>query len=180
MLDPIDNIRTIDLGDEKIVLDPKKFQFNDASLNHFIEQTSIWYDYYSSKSAKAEELLLAAETQYDKLYLNKFMEGKQIGSSDKGADAFARTDLSVENALFEVNKYKSAVKYMKEYLKSFDKAHSMARSRGFMIQKEIEKLHKDIYHNRGDCNVDDIISAARPLKDEVCETCQQVISQGKC
>ena len=156
MIDPIDNIRTVKLGDEEIVLDPKKLQFNDASLGQFMEQTSIWYDYFSSKGAKAEELMVEAETKHEALYLAKFNEGKQSGTSDKGADAYARVDCSVQTLQAEVNHYKSAVKQLKEYLKSFDKAFSMAQNRGYMLRKEMDKLNADIYHNR-EVNIDDII-----------------------
>ena len=149
MIDPSDNARTINLGDEDVLLDPKMFQFNDATLSDFMEKVSLWYDYYSSKTAKAEELLMLAESKHEELYLEKFLEGKQSGSSDKAADAFARTDLSVKTVQAEVNKYKAAVKHMKEYLKSFDKAHSMATNRGYMIRKEMDKLNTDIYHSRG-------------------------------
>ncbi|RDJ35367.1 MAG: hypothetical protein DWQ19_11165 [Crenarchaeota archaeon] len=156
-MNPTDNIRTIDLGDEEVILDPKKFQFNDSTLNKFMEGLSLWYDYYSSKTAKAEELMLTAEEKHQELYLEKFLEGKQEGLSDKGADAFARTDAAIKAKQSEVTKYKSAVKHLKEYLKSFDKAHSMAQNRGYMIRKEMEKLNSDIYHSRGDFNIDDII-----------------------
>lgn len=160
-VDPIDNIRIIDLEDEQIVLDPKRFQFNDASLSKFMEDVSIWYDYYSSKGAKAEKLLMDAEKVYGKEYLDRFTEAKQDGTSDKGADAMSRTDPNVELAQEKINKYKSAVKQLKEYQKSFDKAHSMAQNRGYMIRKEMEKLNSDIYHSRGDTtnqiDVSDII-----------------------
>jgi len=154
MTDPVDNIRTVDLGDEQIVLDPKRFLFNDASLGKFMEDVSIWYDYYSSKSSKSESLLVDAETLYDTRYLEKFLEGKQAGLSDKGADALARTNLVVKECQELVNKYKSTTKQLKEYLKSFDKAHSMAMNRGYMIRKELDKLNSDI---QSSCNIDDII-----------------------
>ena len=158
MTDPVNNIRTVDLDGEPIVLDPKRFQFNDASLGKFMEDVSLWYDYYSSKTSKAEGLLVDSETVHEQKYLEKFLAGKQEGFSDKAADAYGKTDLIVRECQEKVNKYKLATKQLKEYLKSFDKAHSMAMNRGFMIRKEMDKLNSDIHFNKSEtCNIDDII-----------------------
>lgn len=155
-MNPVDNIRTLDLDGETITLDPSRFQFNDMTLSKFMEDVSIWYDYYSSKSAKSEELLVAAENDYEDKYLTKFLEGKET-LSDKGADAYARVNLEVKEKMALVEKYKSTTKQLKEYLKAFDKAHNMAQNRGYMIRKELEKLHSDIHYS-SDTSISDIIN----------------------
>jgi predicted metallo-beta-lactamase superfamily hydrolase len=164
--DPTDNIRVIDLNGESITLDPKRFVFNDASLGKFMEDVSLWYDYYSSKTTKSEGLLVDIETLYENKYLEKFLAGKQEGFSDKAAEAYAKTDVIVKECQEQVNKYKSATKQLKEYLKSFDKAHSMAMNRGFMIRKEMEKLNSDINLKNDSCNIDDIIGKIKKDKEE--------------
>ena len=89
MIDPMINLRTIDLGDETVVLDPSRLQFNETTLSDFFENISLWYDYYSSKCAKAESVYANAETAYENKYMEKFLVAKNEGISDKGADASA-------------------------------------------------------------------------------------------
>lgn len=147
MTDPTVNLRTIDLGDETIELDPKLLQFNDATLSKFMEGVSLWYDYYSSKSAKAESLLAIAELEEETKYMEKFAAAKSEGMSDKGAESVARVDVEVVASQKKVIEAKSNHRQLKEYLRAFDKAHEMAQNRGYMLRKEMDKLASDIYYN---------------------------------
>lgn len=155
----LNNIRKLDLNGEEILLDPKRLQFNDATLSQFMEELSIWYDYYSSKSAFAEELMGNAEIALETLRAEKFLEGKtEAGLSDKGAEAFTTKDPMVKAAAQLVTKYKSDVKQLKEYLRAMDKSHQMAQNRGYMLRKEMDKLMSDIHYKKAECNIDDIIA----------------------
>jgi len=39
-------------------------------------------------------------------------------------------------------------------LRAFDKAHEMAKNRGYMLCKEMDKLSGDIYYNSGKKEID--------------------------
>jgi hypothetical protein len=56
---------------------------------------------------------------------------------------------------------KSAVGFLKMYLKAWDKNHDNAQNRGHTLRKELDKLNKDIYEGRdgndGLCNAEDIL-----------------------
>lgn len=151
-MNPVENVRTIDLEGEIVILDPQRFVFTDATLSQFMQDVSLYYDYYSSKSAKSEELLTKFENEHETLYLTAFLQGKESGFSDKGAEAFAKISPDVKVAYEKVEKYKSTTKQLKEYLKSFDKAHNMAQNRGYMIRKELDKLGLDIKYTTDDIN----------------------------
>lgn len=157
---PLNNVRIVDFGDEQIQLDPKRLVFNDATISKFMEDLSIWYDYYSSKTAKAEELQVRAESKHESLRAEKFLEAKGEGLSDKAAEAFASKDLTVEAAKSLAITAKGNLKQMKEFIRSLDKAHEMAQNRGYMIRKEMDKLRTDIYETTGgkrQIDVSDII-----------------------
>lgn len=141
----IENVRKIDLGDEIIVLDPSRLAFNDATLNKFMEELSIYYDYFSSKTAKAEEMLANIELDKEQKHAEFFIKGKSEGFSDKTAEAYATTQQELKELGKAENSLKSSVKQLKEYVKALDKAHSMAQNRGYMIRKEMDKLNTDIY-----------------------------------
>lgn len=157
-IEPIDNVRNVDLGDEVIILDPNLLSFNDATLDKFNENLSLYYDYFSSKSAKAESIQAIAEMDYDTIYFTKFAEAKAEGISDKGADAMAK----VSPTVIEANKSAINAKYnnrqIKEYLKAYDKTHDMAKARQYQRGKEADKFGSDNYYKK-EINVDDILSS---------------------
>lgn len=152
-MEPIENIRVIDLGDEQIVLDPARLRFNDASLHKFMEDLGIWYDYFTSKTAKAEELFANAELAREFRHDQLFLQAKSEGLTEKASEAYARTQDEVQGLHKQENALKSAVKQMKEYVKALDKAYSMAQNRGHMIRKEMDKLDG----HRAQINIDDIL-----------------------
>lgn len=158
MIDPLDNVRTLDLDGDLVSLDPKRLSFNEASLSGFMEELSVWYDYYSSRSAKAEELAGNAETAYEAERDKKFLEGKSQGLSDKAAEAFSRIDDKVKLLLELTNKYKGYLKQLKEYTKALDKAHSMSQNRGYMLRKEMDKLNPDIRFPSQEKTLDEILN----------------------
>ncbi len=161
-IDPLKNVRTVVLDTEVIELDPKFLQFNDATINKFIEAVSLYYDYYSSKCAMAESLLANAELDYETKYMQKFAEAKSEGISDKGADAMTKVNEEVIASQKKVIDTKTAHRQIKEYLRAFDKAHEMAKNRGYMLCKEMDKLSNDIYYsntsNKKEIDVSDILN----------------------
>jgi hypothetical protein len=140
---PLQNLRTIRVGTEDILLDPKRLQFNEANLGVFMEELSLWYDYYSSK-------LAVAESEYETLRAEKFLHGKQeAGLSDKAAESFATADPNVKAA-------REAAKQLKDYLRAMDKAADLAMNRGHMLRKEMDKLGLHPM-GKGEIDVSDIL-----------------------
>ena len=166
MTDPVDNVRVIDLVDEQVTLDPVRLQFNDSTLSKYMEEISLWYDYYSSKATKAEELYANAELTRQSRHDFYFLQAKSEGLTEKSSEAHARIQPEIVELQKKENYFKSATKQLKEYLRSLDKAHSMAQNRGYMIRKEMEKLNSDIMWSKNSghenaANIDDIIGAMK-------------------
>ena len=164
MVDPIDNVRVLEIDGTDVELDPKRLCFTDASLPKFMEELSLWYDYYSSKFAKAEEILANLETRQKTAYFTRFIEGKREVGSDKAAEAFAKTHPEVTALNELVDKAASNVNQMKEYIRALDKAHQMGQNRGHMIRKEMDKLNGNYYNTQSpyesnDTNVADKLDA---------------------
>ena len=137
---PLQNVRTIVVCGEDVILDPKRLQFNETNLGTFMEELSLWYDYYSSKSA-------LAESEYETNKAKKFLEGKEAGLSDKAAESFATADPDVKST-------REASKQLKDYLRSLDKAADLAMNRGHMLRKEMDKLG---LHLKNEIDVSDIL-----------------------
>jgi septation ring formation regulator EzrA len=166
--DAMNNARTIDLLDEIVVLDPVRLSFNDANLSKYMEEFGIFYDYFSSKTAKAEELAANVELEKENKEAEFFLKGKSEGLTEKASQAYSVIQPEVQDLSKKLNKLNSAVKQLKEYVKALDKAYNMAQSRGHMLRKEMDKLNTDIYHsNRGSSSnvdysgIEDIIKAVQ-------------------
>lgn len=167
--DAMNNARTIDLLDEIVVLDPVRLSFNDSNLSKYMEEFGIFYDYFSSKTAKAEELAANVELEKENKEAEFFLKGKSEGLTEKASQAYSVIQPEVQDLSKKLNRLNSAVKQLKEYVKALDKAYNMAQSRGHMLRKEMDKLNTDIYHSNrsgSSSNVDysgieDIIKAVQ-------------------
>ena len=150
LIDPKDlppaNKRTVNLGQEEIILDADRLLFNEATLNEFQDRLAIWYDYFSEKLSLAEYLLARRETEYDVVYSKSYADYKEAGATDKLSEAHAKADEDVQDAKKEVVKAKQRVQQLKLHLRAWDKAHDNAQSRGHMVRKEMDKLHTDIMY----------------------------------
>lgn len=159
MSDLVPNAQTtIKLGGQEIVLDNSRLAFNEISLNTFMENLALWYDYFSQKLAEAEAILAFKEYEYDVLFSASYEKSKEEGCTDKLAEANAKKDAGVCEAKREIIGAKHKVTLLKQHLKSWDKAHENAMSRGHMIRKEMDKLHTDIVMKSKDDKVADIFN----------------------
>ncbi len=159
---------TIKLGQEEVVLDPAKLTFNEATLGKYLEEEAAWYDYFGTKLAEAEYLLQSCELRYEQLYAEKFCENKELGGSDKLAEAKARGDVVCIAAKQAAIEAKRNVKHLQQHIRSWDKNHDNAQNRGNTLRKEIDKLfnpikmvnHDDENSNLGKLSdkIDDIIN----------------------
>lgn len=147
----------IKLGGQEIVLDNSRLAFNETSLNSFMENLALWYDYFSQKLAEAEAILAYKEYEYDVLFSAAYERSKEDGCTDKLAEANAKKDDGVCDAKKEIIGAKHKVTLLKQHLKAWDKAHENAMSRGHMVRKEMDKLNTDIISRSRDERVGEIV-----------------------
>lgn len=150
-------VTRIKVGGQEIVLDNSRLAFNEASLSNFMENLALWYDYFSQKLAEAEAILSYKEYEYDVLFSAAYEKSKEEGCTDKLAEANAKKDPNVCEAKREIIGAKHKVILLKQHLRSWDKAHDNATSRGHMLRKEMDKLHTDIIFKSKDDRIGDII-----------------------
>lgn len=136
----LSNVVKFKLGNEEVIIDPKRLEFNEDSLNKFQEELAIWYDYFGQKLADAEFLLQVREHEYDVKYSNKYAEYKESGCTDKLAEANAKTDSVVQESKKNCLVAKQRVRLLQQHLRAWDKVHDNSQSRGHMIRKEIDKF----------------------------------------
>lgn len=148
---------TIKLGGQEIILDNSRLAFNEISLNNFMENLALWYDYFSQKLAEAEAILAYKEYEHDVLFSACYEKSKEEGCTDKLAEANAKKDTGVCDAKKEIIGAKHKVTLLKQHLKAWDKAHENAMSRGHMVRKEMDKLNTDIVFKNKDDRVLDVI-----------------------
>jgi hypothetical protein len=148
---------SVKIGGQDIILDNSRLAFNEISLNNFMENLALWYDYFSQKMAEAEAILAYKEYEYDILFSSAYEKSKEEGCTDKLAEANAKKESNVCEAKREIIGAKHKVTLLKQHLKSWDKAHENAMSRGHMVRKEMDKLNTDIVFKNKDDRVTDII-----------------------
>jgi len=148
---------SIKVGGQDITLDNSRLAFNEISLNNFMENLALWYDYFSQKLAEAEAILAFKEYEHDVLFAASYEKSKEEGCTDKLAEANAKKDSNVCEAKREIIGAKHKVTLLKQHLKAWDKAHENAMSRGHMVRKEMDKLHTDIVFKNKDDRVSDIV-----------------------
>jgi hypothetical protein len=148
---------TIKIGSQEVVLDNARLSFNEVSLNAFMENLALWYDYFSQTLAAAEAILAYKEYEHDVLFSSAYERSKEDGCTDKLAEANAKKEPNVCEAKKEIIGAKHKVTLLKQHLKAWDKAHENAMSRGHMLRKEMDKLNTDIVFRNRDDRVNDIV-----------------------
>ena len=144
------------LNGRTVTLDSTRFVFNESNLNKFIEIEAVWYDHFGNILAVAEEELSEAECNYESTYASKFSTIKENGGSDKLVEATVKSDPVVMNLKRVVVKAKKNVKLLQQHLRSWDKCHDNAQSRGYMLRKEIDKLGGEIYNQKNNYSSPDV------------------------
>lgn len=139
--------RVIYLNGEKVVLDPKRMQFDEQSLATFNKEVYMWVNYFGLKLAEADLISTTKEAEYKFKYDEKYELFKSEGATDKLAEARAGCDLDVKTAKMASLEAKNVVLLLKNHLKAWDVANENAQSRGHFLRKEMDKLNVDIYSN---------------------------------
>jgi hypothetical protein len=142
------SVEKIQLGDKSVEIDPANLSFNESTLTNYLQKEAGYYDNFGAYLAIAERLLQIAELNYDHIYSEKFSEYKDQGGSDKLADAKSRSNHEVVAVRESIVDIKYKVKRLQQHLRAWDKNHDNAQSLGYMLQKQVDKLHGEIYHSR--------------------------------
>lgn len=132
-----------------VLIDPENLRFDEMTLSNYIQTEGGYYDNFGYYLALAERNLQNKESQYEKLYCERFVEAKESGSSDKLAEAKAKSDVDVvemKDAIFEA---RYAVNRLKNHLKAWDKNHDNAQSLGHMQRKLLDRLPTDTIYGSG-------------------------------
>jgi hypothetical protein len=146
----LDEKRVIEIGDKQIVLDPENMKFNEVTLSNFLETEAAYYDYFGWALADAEYVMQRLESHHDVMFAERFKEWKDQGKSDKMAEQSARADEDVEKANLAFIASKHKVRLLQQHLRSWDRAHENAQSRGHFLRKEMDKLRVDIMMEQSD------------------------------
>lgn len=157
-------VEKIEFDKFMVVIDPENLRFSENTLSNYLQSEGGYYDNFSYYLALAEKNLQNKEAQYEKLYNDRFIEAKELGSSDKLAEAKSKADQDVSFLKQECIEAKYIVNRIKYHLKTWDKNHDNAQSMGYMLSKQIDKLSNDIYGSGGfqeslDKNVAETVSS---------------------
>ena len=148
----------IELNGERVSLDSKVLDFNEATVHHWIEKSAGWYNHFGEKLALAEYNLQQADAKYDLKYNEYFKNIKESnGYSDKLAEAHTKSDLEVSELKNKVVDAKYVVRLLQQHLRAWDKAHESAMNRSYTLRKEIDKLQRGSYNEDLDARVKDIL-----------------------
>ena len=132
-----------------VIIDPENLRFDESTLSHYIQNEGGYYDNFGHYLALAERNLQNKESQYEKIYCERFVEAKELGSSDKLAEAKAKADPDVSTIREEIFDARYVVNRLKNHLKAWDKNHDNAQSMGYMLRKQMDRLNGDIYGSHG-------------------------------
>lgn len=149
-------VETVKIGQEQIKMNPADLDFNEATLNDYMQKEGSLYNYYAQKAADAQAQLLLAKIHHEVVYANKFKEYKGTNVVAL-AEALAKADTEVVKAAKQVVACSHVLEKLKSYLRSWDKNHDNAQALGHMIRKEMDKLGLEIKAASGSVHPDALI-----------------------
>jgi len=132
------------IGKHEVIIDSSRLKFDDATLSKYMEEEAGWYDYYGAMLAIAERHLALLDAKHEKIYGERFAENKDMGGSDKLAEARAKSDQDVSDLKTQMADAKFKVSRLKQHLRAWDKGHDNAQSMGHMQRKAVDKLNATI------------------------------------
>jgi hypothetical protein len=103
-----------------------------------LQKAPGWFSYYSNKQARAQYIASLHDDKYEQVYSDKFRFYKAEGGSDKLAEASAKTDPEVVDALKRSRKAKENLTYISGFLRALDKANQNALNLGYNLRKEMQ------------------------------------------
>jgi hypothetical protein len=152
----------------EVTIDPENLRFDENNLSEYIQKEGGHYDNFGGYLAMAERHLQNKEVLYEKLYCERFEEAKELGASDKLAEAKSKKDVDVVSMKEEVIEARYSVNRLKNHLKAWDKNHDNAQSLGHMLRKQMDKLNSDIMGKFfGDANGREVPGLDHAVEDSV-------------
>lgn len=134
----------IEVGGDKVHLDPKNLEFNETTLTTYLQREGGWYNNFGGYLAVAEFLMQQAEIAHEALFGQKFRDYKDEGGSDKYAESRTEADDEVVESKKKVAEAKLRVRLLTQHLRAWDKNHENAQSLGHFLRKEMDKLGTDV------------------------------------
>lgn len=137
-------VEKLEFGGFEVCIDPEKMRFDETSLTEYIQCEFPYYDNIGHYLSLAERNLQNLEVTYERLYHERFVESKEMGGSDKLAEAKAKSDPDVIATKQDIVDAKYIVNRLKRHLSALDKNHDNAQSLGHMLRKSMDKLNTEI------------------------------------
>jgi len=154
-------VETVKVGTEEITIDPNDLDFNEATLNEYMQKEASLYNYYGQKAADAQAQLQLAKMHNEIAYAEKFKFYK-ASNTVALTESLAKADPEVVKTAKHVISCARVLDKLKNYLRSWDKNHDNAQALGHMIRKEMDKLGFEIKTRAGnsqDVLIDERIKA---------------------
>lgn len=162
----------------EVVVSPDKLKFDENTLTNYLQTEGGYYDNFGAYLALAEKNQQNKEILHEKLFSERFDEAKENGSTEKQAEAKAKSDPDVFKMKEDIIEAKYIVNRLKQHLRAWDKNHDNAQSVGHMLRKIMDKLHGDsvmgttrYIDNRGreglDEAVQEIIGSSNSFADDL-------------
>jgi hypothetical protein len=129
---------TLKFDKYEVEVNPENLRFDEQSLSEYIQKEGGHYDNFGAYLALAERNLQNKQTSHEKLYCDRFDEAKELGASDKLAEARSKKDADVVDAKNDVIEASYIVNRLKNHLKAWDKNHDNAQSLGHMLRKQMD------------------------------------------
>ena len=155
-LEDLKIVETVKVGTEDITIDPNDLDFNEATLNDYMQKEASLYNYYGQKAADAQAQLQLAKMHYEVAYAEKFQAYK-ASNTVALTESLAKADPEVVKASKHVIACTRVLDKIKNYLRSWDKNHDNAQALGHMIRKEMDKLGLEIKAATGSVNPQDAL-----------------------
>jgi hypothetical protein len=143
----MNDIEKIEFDKFSFSIDPENLRFDESTLSKYIQNEGGYYDSFGHYLSLAERNLQNNENLHEKTFCEKFVEAKELGASDKLAEAKAKSNPNVVLLKEEIVKAKYVVNRLKNHIKAWDKNHDNAQSMGHMLRKQMDKLGTDVIGN---------------------------------
>lgn len=135
---------TLTIESHTITLDPGLLRFNEVNLSDYVQTEAAYVDNFGYYLTMAEKSLQNKQVMYEKIFSERYAEYKEH-CTDKQAEAKAKSDDDVVAFRKEVIEAQYIVKRLQRHLNAWDLNHDNAKSMGYRLCKEIDKLNSEIY-----------------------------------
>lgn len=133
----------VNINGDVVELDPQILDFDENTLNHYLQKEAARYAYYSSKWVDASHLAAVYEEEAEAVFSAKYKELKEIGKSDKTSEMLVKGDLEYMDMKKRALDMKRIKDQLWSFLRAIDKNHENAINVGYNIRKELTTLQQN-------------------------------------